>query len=356
MSCLVLIIGVRPQYIKARDFLWHMQRLSSFRNYPTSCDVRILDTAQHYSKELLIDAPLDVFARREHTSCEQTSIFSESIDWCMRTLERFGSERLTVGVFGDANPAAVGAMAASQLGIPVIHIEAGARRDPAEIEHRNSRLVDAIAVRHYCVSRAHQANLIYEGVRNSVVIGDLGGIRIREWVANGTVPMQSNESRHGIVISLHRPGNMLAAVFEKYVSAAISISDEVTLVVHPRAEKIANYIAERYRVRILPALPQLDMLKIISTSLCLVTDSGGLIREAHYVETPVLVVRRIGGWEELIDAGINARAIDDDCTLHYQLQSLIVNSRSRNRHSGSPLIDDEFDSKFIDMLSFVADQ
>lgn len=356
MSSLVLVVGVRPQYIKARDFLWHLQRLRSSLDGAIPCDVKVLDTAQHYSKELLVDAPLDAFTRRKHISREQTTIFSESIAWCMRALVRFKDKRVTVGVFGDANPAAVGAIAASQLGLPVIHIEAGARRDPAEIEHRNSRLVDAVSVRHYCVSRAHQVNLVNEGISDSVVIGDLSGIRILEWVRDGTISIQPTEKRHGIVVALHRPANMLASVFEKYISAATSISDEVALIVHPRAAELAHHIARSYRIRILPPMPQVETLNIVSRSSCLVTDSGGLIREAHYVGTPVLVVRRVGGWEELIEAGINARASSDDHILRSQFESLALNSSARNRQTCSPLIDDEFDSKFIELLKFVAER
>lgn len=296
---IVAVAGVRPQYIKATAFAWEM-RQQFFDN-----DLYVADTAQHYSPELSLSIieelalPIHLHVLHRKPRLPWT-ILSTSINELSKFLACL-QVRPVVVVFGDANPALAGAMAALKTGCPLVHVEAGARRDPREQEHHNSRLVDAIADLKFCLTpRAAKALATENSSSGTILTGDLAIGWFRHYCANlETDPLEEGH----LLVSLHRPENSTRPRIQKLLKMAREYTGTVKWIEHPRTRDILSGLAIPANVEIVPPLGYEDALRSILSSRAVLTDSGGLSREAHHLRRPVLMRRDRGGWPELLESG-----------------------------------------------------
>jgi UDP-N-acetylglucosamine 2-epimerase len=139
-----------------------------------------------------------------------------------------------------------------------------------------------------------------EGLRdNTLVTGDMAIEWYNSrWLQLRTVP---HNRMAAALVTLHRPGNMNASTFGA-LNDALNLSGLTAVWVrHPRNEGILDALIEKQR-QIAPQVPSAIAAAVVKSSM-LITDSGGLAREAHWLARPVIMRRSFGGWPELVEAG-----------------------------------------------------
>jgi UDP-GlcNAc3NAcA epimerase len=306
---LAVCYGTRPQVIKASALIQALQR-----DWP----LLTIDSGQHYDYELnrLLYEQLEV---PEPTCCLEVSHDNPARQLgqiIARTAEVLSEKRPWAAVvLGDTNSTLGCALAAAQLRIPVIHVEAGLRAaDPLMIEEINRRAVDAVAMLLCAPSDATVARLKDERVSGTVVrTGDIARdvlIRFADRVpaAVGYPPLRPGEPY--VFATLHRAeltGN--EELLRRVIGELGRLDLPVILPAHPRLRAaLRDYGLENYRgraIRLLEPLGYLESIACIRDARVVITDSGGIQREAYWLGVPCITVRSETEWTETVAVGAN---------------------------------------------------
>jgi UDP-N-acetylglucosamine 2-epimerase len=227
-----------------------------------------------------------------------------------------------VVVYGDTNSTVAGALAAVKLGIPVVHVEAGLRsfnrRMPEEI---NRVVTDHVAALCFAPTRAAVENLAAEGVSAGVhLVGDVmyDSVRIfREQIgAESKAVMEALglEPRRFVFVTVHRAENtddpqrwqgLLAGI-----TRVAAVVGPVIWPVHPRARGLLDGVSLP-GVRMSEPLPYFETQALVGHARVVLTDSGGLQKEAAFHGTPCVTLRDETEWVELVECGVNCLAGTD---------------------------------------------
>jgi UDP-N-acetylglucosamine 2-epimerase len=232
-------------------------------------------------------------------------------------------------VYGDTNSTLAGALAAAQLRIPVAHVEAGMRSfDRAMPEELNRVLADHASDLLFCSTETAVDNLANEGVTRGVhMVGDvmadvaLAFLPVAE--ARSTA-LQDNELIDGeyLLMTVHRAGNVdVPERLERVVELCERLPAPAVFPVHPRtrARLRAAGLERRLEaaVKVTQPLGYLDFLKLAAHAKRVLTDSGGVQKEAFLVGTPCVTLRDTTEWVETIEVGWNVLVdLDVDAALH----------------------------------------
>jgi len=222
-------------------------------------------------------------------------------------------------VYGDTNSTLAGGLAAVQAGVPVVHVEAGMRSgDRTMPEEINRVLTDHMASLLLCSSEVAAENLARESVAGRVeVVGDvmvdvarLLEPRVREH--GGVLEACSVASGEYVLVTAHRAGNVDdPARLEKLVEVLEALPYAAVLPLHPRtrARLDAAGLLERAKrvpgLRLAPPLGYLDFASLLLHSRAVLTDSGGVQKEAYLAGIPCVTLRPSTEWVETVDAGWN---------------------------------------------------
>jgi UDP-GlcNAc3NAcA epimerase len=307
---IVSIVGARPQFIKVAA----VGRVLRERHREV-----LVHTGQHYDYEmsgvffdgLELPQPESNLEVGSGSHGAQTSAMLHGIE------EVLLRERPDyVLIYGDTNSTLAGALAASKLSVPVAHVEAGLRsfnrRMPEEI---NRVVADHLSDLLLCPSDTAVRNLAVEGLtRNTHLVGDVM-LDVLNWAQNRLASKPSDilsrlglAKQHYILATVHRSENTdtparLAAI----VNAFNLLHETIVFPIHPRARKaIAGAqlrIAEH--VRLIDPSGYLDMVALTKAARMVLTDSGGLQKEAYWLGVPCLTLRDETEWVETVDAGWN---------------------------------------------------
>ncbi|MFC8092539.1 UDP-N-acetylglucosamine 2-epimerase [Streptomyces sp. NPDC057301] len=299
----VIVAGVRPQYVKTRAVLWLLER-----HHPhIAARTVTFDIAQHYSPELSDEIVTDLgfsFTRRlTHASDQRLRgvILGRAISELSTFFDSLRS-RPAVIVFGDASSGLAGAFAAHNAQLPLIHVEAGARRDPREIEHHNSVVIDCLAHKRLAYTERAMTELAEEGrAEGSFLVGDVSYDWYRDrYAEHFACPRPQGPAP--VLVSMHRPANMTAETMQTVAEALLATGREVRWLDFPRARPYLGPL-RKMGVTIVRLMNHQEAIGELARSAYLFTDSGGLSREAHYFRCPVVMRRDVGGWPELAAAG-----------------------------------------------------
>lgn len=314
----VTVVGARPQFIKAAPLSLALRAIPGVEE-------RLLHTGQHYDPEMS-----DVFfeqmgiPRPDHrldvgsgTHARQTSAALVGIE------EVLLAERPDrVVVFGDTNTTLAGALAAVKLHLPLAHVEAGMRsfnrRMPEEV---NRVVTDHVADLHFCASETAVRNLAAEGVTAGVhLVGDILAdcARVFGEVADATVDVAG---RFGVsrgrfaLMTCHRAENTddreaLARILRGVSRVAKRLP--VVFPAHPRVRKAMEGLPVGEGVRVTPPVGYLEMLALERAASVVLTDSGGVQKEALYARVPCVTLRDETEWVETVEAGWNVLAGTDE--------------------------------------------
>jgi UDP-N-acetylglucosamine 2-epimerase (non-hydrolysing)/UDP-GlcNAc3NAcA epimerase len=321
---IVTVIGNRPQFVKAA---------AVSRRLRERHDEAIVHTGQHYDDELSrvffdeldIPAPDRQLGVGSGPASAQTGRMLEALE---PALAELGAELAIV--YGDTNSTLAGALAAAQSRIPVAHVEAGMRSfDRTMPEELNRVLTDHASDLLLCSTDTSVDNLAREGVDRGVhLVGDVMADvalamapRARE--RSGALTEHGVEPGGYVLVTAHRAGNVddpdrLGRLVE--LLAALPLP--AVFPVHPRTRArleetgLLARLESAAGMRLTAPLGYLDMLALAGSARAVLTDSGGLQKEAYLLGVPCVTLRDRTEWVETVDAGWNELVdLDRDAAL-----------------------------------------
>jgi UDP-GlcNAc3NAcA epimerase len=308
---ILTVIGNRPQFVKAAAV--------SDRLRAVAREV-LVHTGQHYDDELS-RVFFDELAlpRPDHhldlgggTNTAQTARMLAALEPLVA-----GERPDAVLVYGDTNSTLAGALAGAQAGVPVAHVEAGMRSyDRAMIEELNRVVADHAAALLLCSSERAAETLRRERVIGEVVV--VGDVMVD--VAHLLAPLARTRTevlaasgvRPGgyLVATAHRAGNVDdPARLERLVGLLLAVPGPLVLPLHPRtrlrleAAGLLDRLAAG--VRLVPPLGYLEFTALLVHARAVLTDSGGVQKEAYLAGVPCVTLRSVTEWTETVDAGWN---------------------------------------------------
>jgi UDP-GlcNAc3NAcA epimerase len=308
------VIGNRPQFVKAAAVSTHLR---------ARAEEVVVHTGQHYDRELsgiffeeLGLAPPDhLLEVGSGSHAEQTGAIITRLE---PLVERIGPDALLI--YGDTNSTLGAALVAAKAGIPQTHVEAGMRSFNREMPEEINRVVaDSLAALLLCSTELAVRNLEREGLgEGAALVGDVmadvaltfGPIAERR---SEVLERLGLEARSYCVATAHRAGNVddpqrLARLLDVLARAAEVAP--VVFAVHPRtrarleAAGVLDTLGSR-GIRAIEPLGYLDITRLVRASRAVLTDSGGLQKEAFLASVPCVTMREETEWVETLQAGWN---------------------------------------------------
>jgi UDP-N-acetylglucosamine 2-epimerase len=295
---IAMIVGARPQFIKAAP-LWDALRAAP------GVEPLLVHSGQHFDenmsgvffRELGLPEPHFNLAIHSGGHGQMTGRMLEAIEGCLQT-----TRPDALVVFGDTNTTLAGALAAAKLQIPVAHVEAGLRSwNRTMPEELNRVLVDHCSTWLFCPTEQARTNLAAEGITRGVhQVGDIMFDAVRRFGALARErPIQTHRAYNTENPEVLR--GILAAVGE--------LGTPVVFPVHPRTRPLLERgVSVPANVILCEPLGYLDMLCLTSGARCVLTDSGGLQKEAYFLGVPCVTLRPETEWVETVAAGWNVLA------------------------------------------------
>jgi UDP-GlcNAc3NAcA epimerase len=302
------VVGNRPQFIKAGPLSL------ALRDRATEVTVH---TGQHYDlelsaiffEELGLQTPAYNLEAGSGSHAEQTARMLPGIE------EAVLAERPDVVlVYGDTNSTLAGALAAAKTGFPVAHVEAGLRSfDLTMPEELNRMLVDRLSSTLFAPTEVAVDNLAAEGMREGVhLVGDVmldANLRLAPLARERSEALDRVDVAPGsyLLLTLHREANMRSPSLERIASALNRLEEPVVFPAHPRARAALDErrIELEDTIRVLPALGYVDFAALASQARLILTDSGGVQKEAYWYGVPCITLRENTEWVETVEAGWN---------------------------------------------------
>jgi UDP-GlcNAc3NAcA epimerase len=307
---IVTIVGNRPQFVKAAA----VSRMLRERH-----EELLVHTGQHYDDELSkvffeelgIPAPDRELGAGSGSNTEQTARILAALAPVLDDLR----PGLAL-VYGDTNSTLAGALAAAQADIPVGHVEAGMRSfDRSMPEELNRVLTDHASDLLLCSTQTAMDNLERESVHGEAhLVGDVMAdvsLAFREIAAerSGIVAELGLEPGAYLAVTAHRAGNVDdPARLERLVALLEALPQPVVFPVHPRTRarlEAAGLLGRLDGLTLAPPLGYLDFLELARHARAILTDSGGVQKEAYLLGVPCVTLRDTTEWVETVDAGWN---------------------------------------------------
>lgn len=309
---LVSIVGARPQFIKLAPFNRAVQSVGKNIVHV------IVHTGQHYdeglSKRILTDCDIPEpdynLAVGSHPHGRQTALMMEALE---PLLER--ERPKYVIVYGDTNSTLAGALVASKLDMSIVHIESGLRSFNRNIPEEVNRIVaDHLSDMLFAPSSNAKDNLKNEGlggrafVTGDIMVDSLEMLLPLALSESRVVDENQLESGEFNLLTLHRPSNVDDSDrLENILSGVGTLPETTVFVVHPRTREVieTNEIETPDRIITLPPVGYMDFLKLEYSAKRIITDSGGVQKEALFLKTPCITLRSATEWVETVELGWN---------------------------------------------------
>jgi UDP-GlcNAc3NAcA epimerase len=316
---IISIVGARPQFVKAAVVCHAAARDSALQH-------KLIHTGQHYDagmsdvffREMAIPAPDYSLNVGSGNHGEQTGemmkrlepvLVAENPDWVL--------------LYGDTNSTLAGAVVAAKLHFPCAHVEAGLRSFNRRMPEELNRIVaDHLSDQLFCPTRTAIENLRKEGLDSRAVLtGDVMFDAVQEFRARadaGGGPLAAAWQPGAFVLAtIHRAENTddptrMAAILRALARIAAEICP-VVFPVHPRTAK--NLSAMNWappNVHLLPPVGYFDMLLLEGRARFILTDSGGVQKEAYFAQVPCITLRDETEWVETLENRCNVLTGADD--------------------------------------------
>lgn len=323
MMKIITVLGARPQFVKASVVS------DALANVPGLEEV-VIHTGQHYDANMS-----DVFfselgmSRPAHQLDIHGGSHGEMTGRMLIGIEQvlLAEKPDVVLVYGDTNSTLAGALAAAKLHIPVAHVEAGLRsfnmRMPEEV---NRVLTDRLSQWLFVPTKAAQENLMHEGVQRQRIhlVGDVmydvavhHGARVT--AQTGLLASRGLKPSQYLLATVHRAENTDDRQrLQSIVDALLAVGGRMPVLwpMHPRTGAVLQDMGLLQRVAdalvVLPPLGYLDMLQLEKFAALIVTDSGGVQKEAFFCGVPCVTLRPETEWTELVVSGWNRLVSPDD--------------------------------------------
>jgi UDP-GlcNAc3NAcA epimerase len=339
---ILTVIGARPQIIKAAALSRAIRA-----GFKESIREIIVHTGQHYDEnmsqvffeELDIPKPDYNLNAGSGTHGKQTALMIEGIE------EILLSERPdAIVLYGDTNSTLAGAISASKLQVPVIHIEAGLRSYNKSMPEEINRIVcDHVSTLLFSPTKAGYENLLREGFSENnkgpytfdnpkiYHCGDVmydNSLHFSSVAGQRSDVLQKNELESGkyILATIHRNNNTdeperLNAIFSALDVIASERGKTVIIPLHPRTDKLLaknlsstlySKVRTNKKIKIVEPASFLEMIMLEKNAELVITDSGGVQKEAFFFQKPCIILRPETEWTELVDCGAAILADADE--------------------------------------------
>jgi UDP-N-acetylglucosamine 2-epimerase len=304
----VSIVGNRPQFVKSAPVSLALAERA---------DEVVVHTGQHYDRELSeiffeelgLPQPAYRLDAGSGTHGEQTARMLPGIE---RAIADERPDRVLV--YGDTNSTLAGALAAAKLLVPVAHVEAGLRSfDRTMPEELNRILVDRMADLLFCPTQVAVENLAAEALTSGVhLVGDVmldANLRLAPIARERSVALETAGVKPGeyLLLTLHRPANTTREALHQVADALARLAEPVVFPVHPRTSAALAEHDVRFppNVHRLPPAGYLDFAALASQARVVLTDSGGVQKEAYWYRVPCVTLRTTTEWVETLETGWN---------------------------------------------------
>jgi len=327
---ILTIIGARPQFIKASVVSAAILKSLIVKE-------KIIHTGQHFDPNMS-----DVFfdqlgIPKPHyqlniNSGSHGSMTGRMLEAIEKICIEDKPDRLMV--YGDTNSTLAGALAASKLHIPVAHIEAGLRSFNMQMpEEVNRILTDQVSDILFCPTDTAVKNLKNEGFDNKPVqvlnVGDVmqdSSQFFSERAIKGASLVEVPEANF-IVATLHRAENTDDPTRLKSIIDALNYIHQhirpVVLPLHPRTQKVVKSLGLQLNMLVLDPVGYLEMIWLLKHCDAVISDSGGVQKEAFFFKKPCITMRDQTEWVELIEHGVNVLAGADTQKIIFCTESML---------------------------------
>jgi UDP-N-acetylglucosamine 2-epimerase len=340
---IMTIVGARPQFVKAAAISravadWNRRA----EGRPLS--ETIVHTGQHYDEkmsavffeELQIPKPAVNLEVGSGLHGQQTGVILQRLEPVL-----LADRPDLVLIYGDTNSTLAGALAAAKLSIPVVHVEAGLRSFNRQMPEEVNRVVaDHLSALLLCPTVTAVENLRREGITAGV--HQVGDVMYDSVLFNRELSRSQSDvirrlkltPRGFFLATIHRAENTDEPERLSEILAALGNLDlPVVLPLHPRTLKTLGNCVKDQSDRILLTEPMayLDMLALEENAALILTDSGGVQKEAYFLGVPCVTLREETEWVELVEAGWNVLVGAD--------RAKILRAAQRMRQSSLPPVD-----------------
>ncbi|HEX5468548.1 MAG TPA: UDP-N-acetylglucosamine 2-epimerase (non-hydrolyzing) [Gaiellaceae bacterium] len=308
------VVGNRPQFIKSAPLSLALRNRA---------EEIVLHTGQHYDHELSqvffdelgLAPPKHRLEAGSGSHGQQTARMLPGIEDAV-----VEEQPDLVLVYGDTNSTLAGALAAAKLRVPLAHVEAGLRSfDRTMPEEVNRALVDRISDLLFAPSGIAVANLEAEGITSGVhEVGDVmldANLRLAPVARRRSRALEIVGVEPGgyVLVTVHREANTRAAALGRIVEALNALEEPVVFPLHPRTAAAIDEHGLSLGGHVHPRPPAgyLDFAALASQARVVLTDSGGVQKEAYWYAVPCVTLRENTEWVETVEAGWNRLAGTD---------------------------------------------
>ncbi len=311
------VVGNRPQFIKSAPL--------SLALRTAGVEETVLHTGQHYDPELsqvffdelgLAEPAYHLDLHSADPDAMQPGIVAaldrEHPDWAL--------------VYGDTNSTLAGTRAAIAAGVPVAHVEAGLRSgDLSMPEERNRIAVDSLAQLLLAPDERSRTTLEGEGVGGRIeVVGDVMRDALDLFApiarARSTALQRFDvEPQRYLVCTIHRQSNVQHDRLRRIVAGLNRLDEPIVFPAHPRTASVVSGLGPH--VQLVAPLGYLDLSALAAQARVILTDSGGLQKEAYWYGVPCVTLRPSTEWIDTVEVGANVLVDDDPAALERAVAS-----------------------------------
>lgn len=321
LKTIISVVGARPQFIKSAPLEIAFRGMDEYR-------LISVHTGQHYDEnmsriffdELGLQPPAYQLKAGSGSHGKQTAKMLEGLE------DIFEKEKPSmVVVYGDTNSTLAAALAAAKMQIPIAHVEAGLRSYNRSMpEEINRVLTDHVSNLLFVPSGVAQQNLLKEGVERGVqVTGDIMLDILKMAQDKGVVERKADGDYY--YATIHRPYNTdFPERMQQILHEMNGLALPVYFSIHPRTaallEKHHIYIAEFKNIHVIPPQSYFDNLGYMVYANRIITDSGGLQKEAWFLKKPCVTLRPETEWIETLENQWNVLVFDNLSEIKQALQ------------------------------------
>jgi UDP-N-acetylglucosamine 2-epimerase len=292
------IVGTRPQIIKSQPVIKHLS------NKKMSVDV--IHTGQHFDYRLsqIFFDDLQIVKVTKNLNVVKNSPIKQIADIIVKLEKYFQTNKPDLVIIpGDTTSAIAASITASKLKIKSIHLEAGARSNQYYMaEEINRRMIDhssnvLLAPTKNCLNNLKNEHVFGE----SYFVGDTMYDLFLDWKKKNY--LQHNNTSNKIFMTIHRAENIDNKNNLRQICLFInklSKKFEITLPIHPHTQSQIKKYNFKINAKIISPLKYTDLMKTINNSNLIITDSGGLQKEAYWMQKPCITIRESTEWVETI--------------------------------------------------------
>ena len=342
------IVGARPQFIKLAPLSSRLEGIH---------EEIIIHTGQHYDYAMSEQIFLDLGIRKPdvHLGIGSGSHAKQTAEMMVKLeSEMINKKPDLVIVFGDTNSTLAGAMASSKLNIPILHIEAGLRSYNRSMPEEVNRIVtDHVSTYLFAPTQTAVQNLNSEGLEARTYL--TGDIMVDTMNCNLKIALQKSTVMNDLkvqsecfsLLTLHRDYNVdNQEILENLIIQLGKIEGKIIFPVHPRTKKMLTSLKGiPNNIQITEPLGYLDFITLENSCLRIITDSGGIQKEAYILMKPCITLRTETEWVETVEEKWNLLISPRDQEIASKVNSFLSPEKQ------NPIFGENVTAKMVEIIN-----